>query len=114
MAKHNNTGKEGEKLAKKLLEEKGCTVLKTNWRYQRLEADIIAKKGDLLIVAEVKTRSTTFFGEPEEFVTRAKRQNLVRAANAYIEQYELDLEVRFDIISVVISEDKTAIYHIED
>ena len=114
MAEHNETGKKGEELATGMLKDKGYEILEKNWRYKNLEADIIAKKDDTLIIAEVKTRSTRYFGEPEEFVNKAKKQNLIKAANAYIEQQELDLEVRFDIISVLISGEKTMVHHIED
>ncbi|MEW6468669.1 MAG: YraN family protein [Bacteroidota bacterium] len=114
MAEHNKTGSKGEKLARKYLEEKGYLVLETNWRSRKLEIDLIARCGDKLVVAEVKTRSTAFFGEPEEFVTRSKRQNLVKAAHAYLEENGLDLEVRFDIISVIISNGPPSVQHIED
>jgi len=103
MAEHNITGKKGEELAAEHLKSKGYKILETNWRYRNLEADIIASIADTLVVAEVKTRSTNFFGEPETFVTRQKQKNLIRAANGYIEHKQLDLEVRFDIVSVVMN-----------
>ena len=55
----------------------------------------------MLVIAEVKTRSTNYFGEPEAFVTKKKQAHLIKAANAYIEKNNLDLEVRFDIVSVL-------------
>ena len=114
MAEHNEIGKKGEELAAGMLKDKGYEILEKNWHYKNLEADIIAQKGDMLVIAEVKTRSTRFFGEPEEFVNKAKKQNLIKAANAYIEQNNLDFEVRFDIISVLLSGEKTMVHHIED
>ena len=114
MAEHNETGTKGEELAAGMLKDKGYEILEKNWRYNNLEADIIAKKKDLIIIAEVKTRSTSFFGEPEEFVNKTKKQNLIKTANAYLEQNQLELEVRFDIISVLISGEKTIVHHIED
>ena len=66
------------------------------------------------MVAEVKTRKSNFFGEPEEFVTRQKQKHLIKAANAYIEKNNLDLEVRFDIISIILSGNEQKIFHIED
>ena len=113
MAEHNITGQKGEEMAAKFLEEKGYTILETNWRFMHLEADIIAKTGQTLVVAEVKTRKSNYFGEPESFVTKQKQKNLIRAANAYVERKDLDLEVRFDIISIVLN-DNTAVKHIED
>ena len=114
MAEHNDTGIIGEDLASVYLEGKGYTVLEKNWRFGREEIDIIAQQNDTLVVVEVKTRSGSFFGEPEEFVNKAKKQNLIKAANAYLEQNGLEFEVRFDIISVLISGAKTMVHHIED
>lgn len=113
MAEHNITGKTGEEMAAKYMEDKGFIVLETNWRFKNLEADIIAKIAKTLVIAEVKTRKSNYFGEPESFVTKQKQKNLIKAANEYIVRNNLDLEVRFDIISIVLN-DNTAIKHIED
>ncbi len=113
MAEHNETGKKGEKMAAAFLENKGYTILETNWRFLNLEADIIAQTGQTLVIAEVKTRKSNYFGEPESFVNRQKQKNLIKAANAFIERKQLDLEVRFDIVSVVLNDD-SSIKHIED
>jgi len=69
MARHNDLGKEGEKQALHMLQEKGYTILETNWRHEKDEVDIIALDKNELIVVEVKTRSTDYFGDPEEAVT---------------------------------------------
>ncbi|MDQ3046527.1 MAG: YraN family protein [Bacteroidota bacterium] len=114
MAEHNDTGAKGENLAVDYLKSKGYTTLETNWRFKNLEADIIAKINDTLVIAEVKTRRSNYFGEPETFVTKQKQKNLIKAANEYIERNELDLEVRFDIISIVLGKDRMEINHIED
>lgn len=114
MAEHNETGKTGEELAVKYLEEKGYEILETNWRFKNLEADIIAQKKNILVIAEVKTRRTNYFGEPEEFVDKKKQKNLVKAANAYIELKGIDIEVRFDIISVLMKGEQVFIHQIED
>lgn len=113
MAEHNERGQQGESAAASYLKTKGYTILETNWRYLRLEADIIARLDDTLIVAEVKTRSSTFFGEPEVFVDRKKQRNLIKAANEYVLQKNLDIEVRFDIIAVVMNGNEKSMKHIE-
>jgi putative endonuclease len=113
MAEHNKTGQIGEALAANYLKSKGYTVLETNWRFKNLEADIIASIGDTMIVAEVKTRKTNFFGEPEAFVNKQKQRNLIKAAHEYIQKKGLDLEVRFDIISVIINSSGNKVNHIE-
>ena len=114
MAEHNDTGVAGEEFASSHLQEKGYIILERNWRFGREEIDIIAQYNDTLVIAEVKTRSGIFFGEPEEFVNRQKQRLLIKAANAYIERKNIDIEVRFDIISVIISGSKKKIHHIED
>lgn len=113
MAEHNITGKKGEEMAADFLASNGYEILETNWRFMHLEADIIAKKEKTLVIAEVKTRKSSYFGEPESFVTKQKQKNLIKAANGYIERNNIDLEVRFDIVSIVLN-DSTAVKHIED
>ncbi|MBI3502614.1 MAG: YraN family protein [Bacteroidetes bacterium] len=114
MAEHNDTGIQGEELASAYLEGKGYTILEKNWRFGREEIDIIAQKDETLVVAEVKTRSGNFFGEPEEFVNRQKQRNLIKAINAYVEKNNLDLEVRFDIIGIILTGNNHRVNHIED
>lgn len=114
MAEFHETGKKGEALAAEHLRQNGYTILETNWQSSHKEIDIIARKGDLLVVVEVKARKTAFFGEPEEFVTRSKQKMLIAAANHYLAKHDLDLEVRFDIISVLFKGEKYRVTHIED
>jgi putative endonuclease len=113
MAEHNETGIKGEQLAADYLKSKGYTILETNWRFLNLEADIIASIGYTMVVAEVKTRKSNFFGEPETFVNKQKQRNLIKTAHEYIQRNQLDLEVRFDIISVIMNSGGTTVNHIE-
>lgn len=114
MSSHINLGNKGEELAKEFLIKNNFVVLHTNWTYKRLEVDIIAEKGGLLVFVEVKTRSTDIFGLPEEAVGAKKQRNLAKAAAAYLSSYEELQEIRFDIISIIHQENKTTIRHIED
>ncbi len=114
MAQHNELGKKGEVLARQYIENKGFEILETNWHFEKAEVDIIARDKDDLVMIEVKTRSTDYFGNPEEAVTTAKEERLIMAAEAYLEINELSLDVRYDIISIVLSSKKKEIYHIED
>lgn len=114
MAEHNDTGTKGEELAGTYLKNKGYSILETNWRFRNLEADIIASIDKTIVIAEVKTRKSNYFGEPETFVDKQKQKNLRKAANEYIERNSLDMEVRFDIISIVMGDHQTKINHIED
>ncbi|MFN4233749.1 MAG: YraN family protein [Bacteroidia bacterium] len=112
MAQIHDTGKQGEALAARFLEDAGCKILATNWRYKQYELDIVAQEKDTLLIVEVKTRESNFFGEPESFVTKTKQKQLIKAAAAFVEQNNLDLEVRFDIVSVIIGKDKQQLNHI--
>ena len=114
MADHNELGKKGEELAEKFLRKEGYEILERNWRFGKDEIDIIAFDGEFLVVAEVKTRKSNYFGEPEENVSRTKQRFLVRAANAYIEKNNISNETRFDIISVLFSGTNYQIKQIKD
>ncbi|WP_459210504.1 YraN family protein [Aquimarina rhabdastrellae] len=114
MALHNDLGKEGEKLAKDFLIKKGYEILEQNYRYQKAEVDIIAKYRETLIVIEVKTRSTIDYGDPQDFVKPKQIQQLVKAIDYYIEERDLDIEVRFDIIAIIKNKKGIQIEHLED
>ena len=114
MAAHHETGINGEKMAVQYLQEKGYVILHTNWRNGKAEADIIAEKNGMLIIAEVKTRSTAYFGSPGEAVDKQKQKMLVKAAEAYLEINNIDKEVRYDVVAIVMNKKETTIDHIED
>jgi len=114
MAEHNDLGKLGEELAVDFLEKNGYKILDTNWTYDKAEIDIIAKKETILAVVEVKTRSSLDFGLPQEFVKPKKIQLLVKAINEYVNQNDLDLEVRFDIVAIHKENSNFVIEHIEE
>ena len=114
MADHNQLGEKGESLAVQLLRKKGYSILAENWRSGRNELDIVALIGGTIVFAEVKTRSTAFFGDPSEAVSIAKQKRIIQAANDYLEQHEIDLEARFDVISIVASSNQQMIDHMED
>ncbi len=95
-------GNEAEELAAAYLESKDWIVLDRNYFFEKAEVDIVATDRNFIVFVEVKMRSGTYFGHPEEFVTPAKEKNIKKAAEAWI--YERKMEtaiVRFDIISIV-------------
>jgi len=115
MASHNETGKTGELLAKEHLMQKGYTILEQNWRYKRSEVDLIARIGNTFVFIEVKTRNTEFFGMPESFVTDKKQEQLAKAAEAYCTEYADDnMDVRYDIIAVILNAHEKKVQHFED
>ena len=114
MAEHNDLGIKGEQIACDFLLEKGYKILAKNYRFQKAEIDIIAQKDDVLAVVEVKTRTSAYFGNPQDFVTKKKILLLLKATNHYIDKNDLDLEIRFDIIAILIKNGKTSIEHLEE
>ena len=114
MAEHNDLGKRGEELAAEFLLKKGYRILERNWRLGKNEIDIIAADGKCIVVVEVKTRQSATFGEPETAVNREKQRALIRAANAYVRYRNIHSEVRFDILSIILTKTSEQIHHIED
>jgi len=114
MATHNELGKKGEELAVEYLEKNGYKILEKNWFYKKAEVDIIALKDDILAIVEVKTRSSDYFGKPQDFVNQKKIKLLVDAVNQYVTTKDLDIEVRFDIIAILKNQYTFNIEHIED
>ena len=100
MPKTIETGKKGEEQAIAYLRGLGYQILHVNWRFKKLEIDIIARDGDFLVIIEVKTRKNADFGAPETFVTKVKQKKIIRAAHQYFLEYESENEVRFDIVAV--------------
>ena len=101
MSAHHHLGNRGESIACTHLQQNGYRILEQNWRYDRAEIDIIAENADFVIIVEVKTRSTDFFGDPSVFVNARKQTLLIKAAGAYLEQQNIDKEARFDVIGIV-------------
>ncbi|MCB9169379.1 MAG: YraN family protein [Flavobacteriales bacterium] len=115
MAEHLRIGQLGEQAACRFLEQAGYTILARNWRHGRDELDIVARQGDTVVMVEVKTRSDDRVAAPEEAVDKAKQDRLIRAAEAFIEQQsEEDLQVRFDVVTVLFQNGGTRIRHIPE
>ena len=83
MAQHNELGKFGEQEAVNYLIQHGYTILERNWFFQKAEVDVIAKKEGVLAVVEVKTRSSLYFGNPQDLQLNAAEQ---RALSVQIRQ----------------------------
>lgn len=114
MASHNELGILGEQVATDYLIHNGYQICERNWYYKKAEIDIIAKKNDVLVIVEVKTRSTDDFGDPQDFISQKKVGHIVEAADEYVQRLQWDKEVRFDIIAIVLNAKEKKIEHIED
>lgn len=114
MAVHNELGELGEEMAVDYLSKKGYTILERNYRYDRAEVDIIAQDKEQIVIVEVKTRTSSFFGDPQDFVSRRKIKQLVKVADYYMQHKEIDKEVRFDIVAVLVNKKQESIEHFID
>ena len=100
-------GRRGEDLAHRYLQKRGFTVIARNYRARSgiAELDIVAKDGETLVFVEVKARSSDKYGPPDRAVGEEKRRRLFRGAREYVRRAGADWEhVRFDLVSVVLSE----------
>ncbi len=108
-------GAKGEKLAADFLERNGFEVTEKNFRYDRGEIDIVARKGKLITFCEVKTRTNSAYGGGENAVDYRKQQQIRKVAEGYIAERELnDYDFRFDVIVVEIRRGSTVIRIIEN
>lgn len=114
MAKHNELGEIGEEMATEYLLRKGYIILEKNYRYDRAEVDIIAEDKNQIVIVEVKTRTSDFFGDPQQFVTANKIKQLVKVANYYLIDNDIDMEARFDIVAILINKKQKRIEHFID
>lgn len=114
MATHNELGEQGERIAADFLVKKGYQIIRKNYRFKHQEVDIICLYDDLLVVVEVKTRNSHFLAGPEETVTKKKQRSIVKVTNHFMAEEELDLDVRFDIISIILNNSICEIDHLED
>lgn len=114
MGNHNEFGKLGEQKAVDFLLEKDYEILLRNYRYLKAEVDIIAKKEEELIIIEVKSRTSGFFEDISDTITPKKIRLLTMAADHYIQENDLEVEVRFDIITVIRKGERFEVEHLEN
>lgn len=98
---YRERGREGEELAVAAALAEGYEILARNWRCHLGELDMVIKKGETVVFAEVKTRKGDNYGEAWESVTQAKQARIVRLARWYAKVHKLEgYSFRFDVFSV--------------
>jgi putative endonuclease len=108
-------GSTGESLAADLYRRLGFRIVDRNWRCRSGELDLVVAAGDLLVFCEVKTRRSDYFGSPAEAVGYQKQARLRRLAAAWMNERRLGaVNVRFDVVSVVMGESQPQITHLPD
>ena len=113
MMKKEELGPWGEEKAKNYLLKKGYKIKSKNYRFGRVEIDIICEVNNEIVFVEVKTRTSDQMAYPEQAVGKSKQKNIRLAAENYLEENSLTVSHRFDIIAVVKGE-KFEIEHFED
>lgn len=95
-------GRYGEDVAVRHLTDAGLQVLARNWRCAEGEIDIVAVERGVLVICEVKTRTSAACGLPVESVTRKKAERLRRLACLWLQQHPAGgADIRFDVVSVM-------------
>ena len=105
MFSKKQTGDAGEKYCVKYLKKHGYKVICRNYRKPYGEIDIVASKGDLLCFVEVKTRHNGSLTEPYEAVDFKKQRRLIKAAQSYLTENNVESYCRFDVCEVITDKD---------
>jgi len=114
MVSQREIGEMAEGLAQQYLVKLGYKILDTNWQYGHLELDIVAQDGNELVIVEVKSRNGIRYEHPSEAVTDVKIKRVVEAADGYIQEKDIDIETRFDVITVIFFDQKFELEHFKD
>lgn len=117
MANTIQTGAAGERIARHYLRAKGYAIVECNWSTAFGELDIVAKRDDLLVFVEVKTRRGASTESALEAVTAAKHERLLKAVYQYLHERDIDADSqwRLDVIGVAIAANgPPRIDHVED
>ena len=98
-------GLRGEDLAEKFVKKEKYKIIERNFQTRYGEIDIIARKANIIVFIEVKTRASSEFAQPWEAVGFRKRKNLKAAAKIYLQQHPVrECEFRFDVISIIVED----------
>jgi putative endonuclease len=103
-AQRKALGDFGERLAARRLLESGYTLLDRNWRCRDGEIDIVARDGDVLVICEVKTRSSLAFGTPLESINTVKAARLHRLGGRWLQAHpevRPVSRIRVDVVAIL-------------
>jgi len=94
-------GNHGEDIAAAYLESKDWLIFDRNYFFEKAEVDLVATDRNYIVFVEVKYRTNTHFGEPEDFITPKKEMNIRKASEAWLYERKMETAVdRFDVISI--------------
>ena len=113
MYERHETGKIGEDIATRYLEQIGYEIIQRNFQCKIGEIDIIAKDKDEIVFVEVKTRASALYGQPKDAVDITKKKHIYRSAEFYIYIRHLEnYPVRIDVIEVYKKQGEFKVHHI--
>jgi putative endonuclease len=99
--RRNALGRYGERVAARHLTEQGMVLLDRNWRCDAGEIDLVLRDGAVLVVCEVKTRTSDVCGTPHEAITPAKLDRLKRLGVLWADAHDVrPAETRVDLVAV--------------
>jgi putative endonuclease len=107
-------GDQGERLAERFLRRLGYKILARNYRCRAGEMDLIARDGKTTVFVEVKARSDSGLGDPEENVGPGKQRRLTQIARCWLGQGKHGGPCRFDIVAIEFDTDPPTIRHLID
>jgi putative endonuclease len=113
MAESHELGQKGEELAVEHLKKGGFKILFRNWKWGKNEIDIIAENTDYIIFAEVKTRTDDYQMHPVSAITKEKQRSIIFAADGYLQKFNINKESRFDVITIIKTDNSFEVDHIE-
>jgi putative endonuclease len=106
-------GRRGEDLAVRVFRSLGFEIVQRNYRCEHGEIDLIARRGRCLVFCEVKTRRTDLWGLPAQAVDHRKQLRLRRLAAQWLTDHAVGrVEVRFDVVSVIVRPNRAEVTHI--
>lgn len=115
MYERHETGKIGEDIATRYLEQIGYEIIQRNFECKQGEIDIITKDKDEIVFVEVKTRASALYGQPKDAVNVTKKKHIYRSAEFYIYIRHLEnYPVRIDVIEVYKKQGKFMVHHIKN
>ena len=114
MASQHQIGEQGEKIAARYLTGLGYKIRERNWHFGHSEIDIIAVDGEELVIVEVKSRTGDRYEHPSEAVSKQKIRHIIEAAEGYIQLHEIDMDTRFDVVTVIFYGQEYELEHFKD
>lgn len=107
MTKQMDVCRFGENYVADFLVQNNFKILEKNYHSRYGEIDIIAYDDKYLIFVEVKTRTGTSWGLPREAVSYKKQEKIIKTAEIYYMDCDLDIQPRFDVAEVIIKKNNT-------